>query len=122
MEVGARIDDVVKIAGGATADADFEKVNLAYEISDGEKIYIPSIFDDETEYTMSSDIKNAKVNINKATASELETINGVGPALAEKIIAYRTANGRFTTVDDLKNVSGIGDKKFEAIKDYVVVK
>lgn len=110
------------MAGGATANADFEKINLAYELSDGEKIYIYSIFDEETEYTMSSDIKNTKVNINKATASELETINGVGPALAEKIIAYRTANGRFATVEDLKNVSGIGEKKFDAIKDKVVVK
>lgn len=110
------------MAGGATANADFEKINLAYELSDGEKIYIYSIFDEETEYTMSSDIKNTKVNINKATASELETINGVGPALAEKIIAYRTANGRFATVEDLKNVSGIGEKKFETIRDAVVVK
>lgn len=110
------------MAGGATANADFEKINLAYELSDGEKIYIYSIFDEEIEYTMSSDIKNTKVNINKATASELETINGVGPALAEKIIAYRTANGRFATVEDLKNVSGIGEKKFETIRDAVVVK
>ena len=110
------------MAGGATANANFEKINLAYELSDGEKIYIYSIFDEETEYTMSSDIKNSKVNINKATASELETINGVGPALAEKIIAYRTANGRFATVEDLKNVSGIGEKKYESIKDSVVVK
>lgn len=110
------------MAGGATANADFEKINLAYELSDGEKIYIYSIFDEETEYTMSSDIKNTKVNINKATASELETINGIGPSLAEKIIAYRKENGRFATVEDLKNVSGIGEKKFDAIKDKVVVK
>ncbi len=116
------MDDAIKVAGGATANADFEKINLAYELSDGEKINIPSIFDEETEYTMSSDVKNAKVNINKATASELETINGVGPALAEKIVAYRSANGRFATVEDLKNVSGIGEKKYEAIKDEVVVK
>lgn len=110
------------MAGGATANADFEKINLAYELSDGEKIYIYSIFDEETEYTMSSDIKNSKVNINKATASELETINGIGSSLAEKIIAYRKENGRFATVEDLKNVSGIGEKKYESIKDSVVVK
>ena len=122
MEIGSRVDDAIKAAGGATANVDFEKLNLAYELSDGEKVYIPSIFDEETEYTIGSDVKNTKVNINKATASELETINGVGPALAEKIVAYRNENGRFSSVEDLKNVSGIGEKKFESIKDEVVVK
>lgn len=122
IDVGSRIDDAIKCAGGATSDVDFEKINLAYELSDGEKIYIPSIFDEETEYTMSSDVQNSKVNINKATASELETVNGIGPAIAEKIIAYRKENGRFNTIEDLKNVSGIGDKKYEAIKDKIVVK
>lgn len=95
---------------------------MAYELSDGEKVYIPSIFDEETEYTIGSDVKNTKVNINKATASELETINGIGPSLAEKIITYRKENGSFSSIEDLKNVSGIGEKKFEAIKDKIVVK
>lgn len=116
------MDDAIKIAGGATADIDFEKLNLAYELSDGEKVYIPSIFDEEMEYNIGSNVKNTKVNINKATASELETINGIGPSLAEKIIAYRNENGRFASVEDLKNISGIGEKKFESIKDAVVVK
>lgn len=122
IDAGSRIDDAIKCAGGATENADFDKVNLAYELSDGEKIYIPSIFDDEAEYTISNDVQNSKVNINKATSSELETINGIGPSLAEKIIAYRKENGRFSSIEDLKNVSGIGEKKYESIKDSVVVK
>lgn len=65
---------------------------------------------------------NLKINVNKASSSELQEINGVGPALAEKIIKYREQNGNFETIEDLKNVSGIGDKKFENIKDYIVVR
>ena len=65
---------------------------------------------------------NKKVNINKASQSDLENIPGVGPSLAQKIISFRDENGKFKNVEDLKNVSGIGDKKFESIKDYVDVK
>lgn len=124
IDAGARIDDAIRCAGGITENADLNKVNLAYEISDGEKIYIPSIFDEEDEYNISSGMENAgrKININKATAQELQNINGVGPALAEKIVAYREENGKFSTIEDLKNVSGIGDKKFETMKDNIAVK
>lgn len=124
LEEGSRIDDAIRYAGGITENADLDKVNLAYEVSDGEKIYIPSIFDEEIEYTFNSEATSntTKVNVNKATSEQLQTINGIGPALAEKIIAYRTKNGKFSSIEDIKNVSGIGDKKFESIKDYIVVK
>lgn len=124
VEEGARIDDVIKIAGGATENADLNKVNLAYEVSDGEKIYIPSIFDEEMEYTVSSENTNLnnKININKASVEELEKITGIGEALANRIVAYREENGKFSSIEDLKNVSGIGDKKFESIKEQIVVK
>ncbi len=72
---------------------------------------------EESESTQSS-----KVNINTATQAQLETLSGIGPSTAAKIIAYRQENGKFTKIEDIKNVSGIGDSKFEKIKDDIVVK
>ena len=124
IEEGARIDDLIKKAGGGTQNIDFEKINLAYELSDGEKIYIPSIFDEENEYTLTSgeEKTTGKVNVNKASVEELQTINGIGPSLASRIIEYRKENGKFSSVEELKNVSGIGDKKYESIVQFIVIK
>ena len=124
IEEGSRVDDIIKTAGGTTENANLASVNLAYELSDGEKIYIPSIFDDENEYNLSSGNTNVsgKININKANSEELQKINGIGEALANRIISYRNENGRFSSVEDIKNVSGIGDKKYESIKEYIAIK
>lgn len=137
LEEGERISDAIEKAGGVTQNADLSKVNLAYILQDGQKLYIPSMNDEkdvqyistengegiiaETNINDKSGI-NKKVNINKASQSDLENIPGVGPSLAQKIISFRDENGKFKNVEDLKNVSGIGDKKFESIKDYVEVK
>lgn len=124
IEENARVDDAIKLAGGTTESADLDKINLAYEIFDGEKIYIPSIFDEEMEYNVSSgNVQgNGKININKADIQELQKISGIGESLANRIISYREENGKFSSVEDIKNVSGIGEKKFENIKDQIVVK
>ena len=124
IEEGARIDDLIKKAGGGTSDIDLGKINLAYELSDGEKIYVPSIFDEENEYTLTSEEEKVttKVNVNKASVEELQTINGIGPSLASRIIEYRKENGKFSSVEELKNVSGIGDKKYESIVQFIVIK
>lgn len=131
LEEGSRIDDAIKVAGNITEFADLSKVNLAYELSDGQKVYIPSIKDESEEYISENagenviedeDVKDGKININTADIDLLQTINGVGESLANKIIDYRKQNGKFKSIDDLKNVSGIGEKKFEDIKDKVVVK
>ena len=131
LEEGSRIDDAIKVAGNITEFADLSKVNLAYELSDGQKVYIPSIKDESEEYISENagenviedeDVKDGKININTADIDLLQTINGVGERLASKIIDYRKQNGKFKSVEDLKNVSGIGDKKFEDIKDKVIVK
>lgn len=131
---GSRINDAIEAAGGLTDDADLTNVNLAYILEDGEKIYIPKKgeepqinFETSSEQIASSSgttssSKTSKININKATQSELETIPGIGPSTALKIIAYREENGKFTSIEDIKNVSGIGDTKYENMKDYITVK
>lgn len=135
LEEGARIQDAIEGAGGITAEANLKNINLAYEISDGEKIYIPNLSEVDSEevngetISAESDSKstsesnsNKKININKATESDLTSIPGIGKSTAEKIITYREENGKFKSVEDLKNVSGIGDSKYEKMKDYISVK
>lgn len=100
------------------------------------KIYIPSVNDKEDDVNKVDDTESfiikesssfnaqsnsQKVNINKATQTELETLPGIGPSIALKIINYRKENGKFKSIEDLKNVSGIGDNKFNQIKDYICV-
>lgn len=127
-EEGSRLADAIEKAGGFTEDADTSNLNFAYVIQDGEKIYIYN--EDESKEIEEKGIviedskvetKEKKININTATKEELETIPGIGPALAERIIEYRNKNGKFKSIEDLKNVSGIGDKKFENIKEKIRV-
>ena len=133
LDQGSRINDLILLSGGQSENADLNKVNLAYELSDGEKIYIPSIFDEDTAYIYNDAgenvseknqdfSNNTKIDINKATAEDLQKISGIGPSLAEKITNYRNSNGKFSSIEELKNISGIGDKKFESIKEYITVK
>lgn len=131
LKENSRICDAIDAVGGITENADITNINLAYILEDGEKIYIPKKGEEtQTEdnsnsasqmhsYTSS---KTTKININKATQTELETIPGIGPSSALKIINYREENGKFKSIEDIKNVSGIGDKKYESIKDYITVK
>lgn len=131
VEEGARLEDVIILAGGTTNSSDLSKVNLAYIVEDGEKIYIPSIYENSQEsdeklnnsdYIISENKKDEKVNINNADINDLCKLAGVGESLAKKIITYREANGKFKNIEDLKNVSGIGDKKYEGLKDYICIK
>ena len=114
-------------------DADLNKLNLAYILNDGDKIYVPKKEDSQTEYitsgagenvssytTQSSDSKI--ININTATVDELSTLSGIGKAIAERIVAYRMQNGKFENIEDIKNVTGIGDSKFNNIKDEITAK
>lgn len=131
LELGARLEDLINVAGGLTKDADIKKVNLAYQLEDGQKIYIPNI-NDETDEIITTEngegiIENLEessevVNINKADIEDLLKLPGVGESLAQRIINYREENGKFKNIEDLKNVSGIGEKKFESLKEYIVVK
>ena len=128
---GSRVKDVIEKAGGITELADISKVNLAYVVQDEQKIIIPNLeekndnnifqFIDESEEFIESE-STSKVNINIATQSELEALTGIGPSMASKIVEYRKQNGKFKAIEDIKNVPGIGDSKFEAIKDEINVK
>lgn len=119
---GARVDDAVRAAGGITAEADLDGINLAARLSDGDKITIPvrGAPGSGGAATSGSD-GSGKVNLNTATAAELETLPGIGPALAQRIVAHREQRGPFRTVKDLLKVSGIGPKKFEGLEDLVTV-
>ena len=92
LEVGSRIDDAIERAGGLTSQADTSKTNLVYILSDGEKIYIPNINDEETLEELNNQSSNRKININTATIADLKTIPGVGDSTANAIIEYRTKN------------------------------
>lgn len=133
---GSRIIDAIEQAGGITGDADTTVVNLAYMLEDGQKVYIPTINEreKELEYVTGDSGENViqdsswgtaakiSVNINTATQTMLEQIPGVGPSTAAKIIEYRKENGKFTSIEDIKEVSGIGEAKYESMKDYITVK
>jgi competence protein ComEA len=122
---GDRAVDVVAAAGGLTPTADAAALNLARFLSDGEQIIVPAVGDAPAAsgpgVSGGGTTVAGKVNINTADASTLETLPRVGPAMAARIIAWRVANGRFTAVEDLMSVSGIGEKTFDGLKDLVTV-
>ena len=133
IEKGSRVIDAVEKSGGLTNNADQNKINLAYILSDGQKIYIPSIYDEDENAFIEEGIGQnmaeefslnklkEKININTATQTELETLTGIGPSTALKIINFRKENGNFKNIEELKNVPGIGEAKFNVIKDDICI-
>lgn len=129
IDSGSRIIDALELAGGATAAADLNQINLAQYVSDAQKIYIPKIGEqvDKNEIiaqnssVRQNNVDNTLININTATSSELEQLPGIGPAIAQGIIDYRVSKGSFKDIDEIKNVSRIGDKTFDKIKDKITV-
>ena len=130
LEENSRVCDAIEAVGGLSKDADLTNINLASILEDGQKIYIPKIGEElqtystqSTETPYNSTLKNnSKININKANQTELETIPGVGPSTSLKIINYRNENGKFSSIEEIKNVPGIGDAKYEQIKNYICIK
>lgn len=128
VEDGARVADAVALAGGFDEEADADAVNLARVLADGEQVVIPSVEQAQAASgggsqgtTTATSAASGKVNINTADASALQTLDGIGEATARKIVQDREANGPFNTIEDLKRVSGIGDKKFEGLRDSICV-
>ena len=128
LEQGSRIVDAIEKAGGQTEEANLKNVNLAYELEDGQKIYIPNKSEENTNEITDDGItgidskENDTININKANEKELQELNGIGESLASSIIKYREDNGKFKNIEDLKNVPGIGESKFSNIKEKIKVK
>jgi len=127
---GSRVMDAVDAAGGFVADADKNSLNLAARVEDAERLDIPfivgsapamqesfTVISEGTPSTSNEDL----VNINTASAEELDTLPGIGPTTAQNIIAYRDENGPFGSIEDIVNVSGIGAATYDGIKDLITV-
>lgn len=148
LKFGARVRDALAAAQGATQDADVHALNLAAFLRDGEKIWVPSRRESAAGWTVNYDTESAsatshvsspprsnrpspkpssswlkqhRININKATAAQLQQLPHIGPVLAERIVLYRREHGRFTRLEDLLNVPGIGEKKFEQIREFIAL-
>ena len=136
LSTDARVHEAIQKAGGKTDQADLHSLNLAAKMRDGEQIYVPDIRQTpdvgQTIPTSSSSAAppqpsvrrsassgGSRININTATFQELQTVRGIGPTMAQRIIEYRQTSGRFATVDDLTNVKGVGEKTLEKIRDSI---
>jgi len=131
VKEGARLEEAVELLGGVKEEADLNAVNLAYKLIDEDMIYIPKKGENpeiavktmpgvNTVKNITVD-KSKKVNINTAGERELDTLEGVGPATAKAIIEYRDQKGPFKSIEDIKKVKGIGDAKFNSMKDEITV-
>lgn len=130
LQSNSRVHDALEKAGGMTEEADLKSINQAQKLSDEAVVYVAKVGENAVDVTTSApasatsgtgQAKSALVNLNTATEADFQTISGIGQKRAQDIIAYREANGRFKSVDDLKNVSGIGAKTLEKLKEYVTV-
>lgn len=143
LDAEARVYDAIERAGGLTSEADTQLVNKAERLADGDKVFIPFKEKDNTVKNSglagvvtkktgksviasktageTADNSTGLININTADSSKLQQLKGVGPSTAEKIISYRQQQGDFKKIEDLMNVSGIGKKTFEALKDKITV-
>ena len=123
---GERLANVVEKVGGVTSNADLNQVNMAIKVEDEEHYIIPKIGEvlevQENIMAENNGTKedSSKININKATIEELDSLPGVGEATANKIVNYRDENGEFKSIEEIKNVNGIGDKKFQDMKDLII--
>ncbi|MGI6755537.1 MAG: ComEA family DNA-binding protein [Atopobiaceae bacterium] len=128
-----RVHDAIAAAGGLAEGADTARLNLAAPVSDGEKVYVPRVGEEadgasatsatsaSSSGASSASASPSRVNINTASAAELQNLPGVGPSTAESIVKDREQNGPFSSVDDLMRVSGIGEKKLGKMREYAYV-
>jgi competence protein ComEA len=119
------VQDAIDVAGGPSSDADLDRINLAIELQDQQQVYVPREGETSSPPPVSGGERSggtdALVNINTATAAELETLPRIGPELAERILDYREANGPFKTIEDIEDVPGIGPATLEGLKDMITV-
>lgn len=116
LPAGSRVDDAIKAAGGALRPKDLALMNLARKVADGEQVVVGP-----PATAPGAPAADGTIDLNAATADQLDALPGIGPVLAQKIVAYRTANGRFASVDQLREVSGIGESRYADLKSLVRV-
>lgn len=125
LPINSRVIDAIKAAGDTLKGADLSDINLARVVKDGEQVYIYPPQKGATSVRVSPQRVKARatgpIALNRASAKELETLDGIGPVLAARIVAYRKANGPFLNVEDLLKVSGIGTAKFGQFKEKLRV-
>lgn len=121
LPLGARVVDAIASAGGPAADADLAGVNLARVVADGEQLHVPRVGEAPPATPGGAPSADGRVNLNTADAAALETLPGVGPAIAARIIAWRDENGPFRSVDELTAVSGIGERTLAGLRDQATV-
>jgi len=119
LDAGSRVMDAVARAGGFTGDADRAGVNLARPVADGEQIVVPVV--GAPAVAGAGIAADGKLDLNSATVEQLDALPRIGPAMAQRIVAWRDKNGRFTSLDDLLSVPGIGEKMLDAMRDQVRV-
>lgn len=134
VKAGDRLNVAIEKAGGLTENAERKSINLAQKLVDGAQYIIPSKGEtlvinycedtenhDDEQLDKSISQESSKININTATKEELQTLNGIGEVLSQRIIDYRNENGEFSSIEDIKNVKGIGDKKYQDINSQICV-
>ena len=132
LPAGARVQEAVRRAGGARPGADVNAINLAAKVADGQQVVVPKRAGaggaaapagggSSAGATAGAAPAGPPISLNSATAEQLDTLDGVGPATAQKILAWREQHGRFESVEDLLDVGGIGEAKLEALRDLVTV-
>ena len=115
----SRVIDAIKAAGDSAPGADLSTINLARIVNDGEQIYVDSTVINSAGVRVSKSVHTGPININRATAHQLDALDGIGPVIAQRIVDYRKVNGSFISIVDLQKVSGIGAAKFAQIKAKV---
>jgi len=124
VSASARVGDVIMAAGGALGDARLDEINLAAPVADGAQVVVPgpgTRLDAPSAWSGSSGGSSGVVNLNRASADQLEEVPGVGPVLADRIVHHRQTNGPFLEVEDLLDVSGIGEGKLAELRRHVAV-
>jgi competence protein ComEA len=121
LTASSRVIDAIKAAGGSAPGADLSTINLARVLADGEQIYVDAAVTNSKGVRVSTTKHSGPININRATVGDFDSLDGIGPVIANRIVSYRKTHGPFITVEDLQKVSGIGAAKFAQIKSKIRV-
>jgi competence protein ComEA len=121
LTASSRVIDAIKAAGGSAPEADLSTINLARVLADGEQIYVDAAVTNSKGVRVSTTKRSGPININRATVGDFDSLDGIGPVIANRIVSYRKTHGPFITIEDLQKVSGIGAAKFAQIKSKIRV-